>query len=98
MEAGEVATKKDKRGKTYKAVRRTGETQKCSVCKKVGHNKRTHGSGGGVFDGNGASSSNPGTNTSAQVTPPQHVRSGNETPSVRVTRSKMKVTRGGHTS
>ncbi|CAN1133253.1 hypothetical protein LINPERPRIM_LOCUS30544 [Linum perenne] len=46
MEAGEVATKKDKRGKTYKAVRRTGETQKCSVCKKVGHNKRAHGSGG----------------------------------------------------
>ncbi|CAN1753699.1 hypothetical protein LINPERHAP1_LOCUS5259 [Linum perenne] len=45
LEAGELATRKDKKGKTYKAVRRTGEQQKCSLCKKVGHNKRAHGSG-----------------------------------------------------
>ncbi|CAN1154358.1 hypothetical protein LINPERPRIM_LOCUS41084 [Linum perenne] len=45
-EAGELATKKDKKGKTYKTVRRTGEQQKCSVCKKIGHNKRAHGSSG----------------------------------------------------
>ncbi|CAN1141201.1 hypothetical protein LINPERHAP2_LOCUS12337 [Linum perenne] len=45
-----------------------------------------------------ASSSNPVLNTYVRVTPPpQHVRMGNETPSVRLTRSKMKVTRGGHT-
>ncbi|CAN1289007.1 hypothetical protein LINPERPRIM_LOCUS20075 [Linum perenne] len=43
LEAGELVTKKDK---SYKTVRRTGEKQKCSLCKKVGHNKRAHGSGG----------------------------------------------------
>ncbi|CAN1755748.1 hypothetical protein LINPERHAP1_LOCUS5853 [Linum perenne] len=98
LEARELATRKDKRGKSYKAVRRTGEKKKCSLCKKEGHNRRAHGSGGDLFDGNGTSSSNPRTNTSIQVTPPQHVPRGNETSSVRVTRSKMKVTRGGHTS
>ncbi|CAN1143569.1 hypothetical protein LINPERPRIM_LOCUS26581 [Linum perenne] len=45
LEAGELATKKDKKGKSYKRVRRTGEKQKCSICKKIGHNKRAHGSG-----------------------------------------------------
>ncbi|CAN1193991.1 hypothetical protein LINPERHAP2_LOCUS42313 [Linum perenne] len=46
LEAGELVTKKDKKGKSYKTIRRTDEKQKCSVCKKIGHNKRAQGSGG----------------------------------------------------
>ncbi|CAN1130826.1 hypothetical protein LINPERHAP2_LOCUS6052 [Linum perenne] len=46
IKAGELVTKKDKKGKTYKTVRRTDEKQKCSVCKKIGYNKRAHESGG----------------------------------------------------
>ncbi|CAN1769582.1 hypothetical protein LINPERHAP1_LOCUS11325 [Linum perenne] len=94
-EAGELATKKDKKGKAYKTVRRTGEQQKCSVCKKIGHNKRAHGSSGVVPDCNRASSSTTAVNNSVQGTPPE--RGPIPTPSVRVTRSKMRVTRGGHT-
>ncbi|CAN1269080.1 hypothetical protein LINPERPRIM_LOCUS13457 [Linum perenne] len=46
LEAGELVTKKDKKGKTYKTVHKTGEKQKCSVCKIIGHNKHAHKSGG----------------------------------------------------
>ncbi|CAN1185509.1 hypothetical protein LINPERHAP2_LOCUS37594, partial [Linum perenne] len=123
LEAGELATKKDNKGKSYKRVRRTGEKQKCSICKKIGHNKRAHGSGLvnihfedyvnlydiivrvmgsnnliGLLqvnqDCNGASSSNPVPNTASTETPP-HLDIGTSTQ--RVTRSKMRVTRGGHT-
>ncbi|CAN1165743.1 hypothetical protein LINPERHAP2_LOCUS26324, partial [Linum perenne] len=95
LSAGELATKMDKKGKAYKTLRRTGEKQKCSVCKKIGHNKRAHGSAGVVQDSHGASSSNPVANNSVHITPPGGGPVA--TPSVRVTRSKMRVTRGGHT-
>ncbi|CAN1168182.1 hypothetical protein LINPERHAP2_LOCUS27677 [Linum perenne] len=79
LEAGELATKRDKKGKAYKTLRRTGERQKCSVCNKIGHNKRAHGSAGVVLDSNGASSSNPVANNSMHRTPPG--RGPVETPS-----------------
>ncbi|CAN1844912.1 hypothetical protein LINPERHAP1_LOCUS37642 [Linum perenne] len=35
-------TRKDKRGRSFKSIARSGQKQKCSVCKKEGHNKRVH--------------------------------------------------------
>ncbi|CAN1167716.1 hypothetical protein LINPERHAP2_LOCUS27390 [Linum perenne] len=43
LEAGELTTKKDRKGNAYKTVRRIGEKQKFSECNKIGHNKRAHG-------------------------------------------------------
>ncbi|CAN1747018.1 hypothetical protein LINPERHAP1_LOCUS2948 [Linum perenne] len=36
-------TKKDKRGRTYQSIKKSGQKQHCSVCNKEGHNKRVHG-------------------------------------------------------
>ncbi|CAN1828216.1 hypothetical protein LINPERHAP1_LOCUS32165 [Linum perenne] len=36
-------TKKDKRGRTYQSIKKSGQKQHCSVCNKKGHNKRVHG-------------------------------------------------------
>ncbi|CAN1822321.1 hypothetical protein LINPERHAP1_LOCUS29933, partial [Linum perenne] len=95
-EAGELVTKKDRKGKAYKGVRRTGEKQKCSVYQKYGHNKRAHGSGVGT-QCNGASSSTPLATTSMQGTAAEPVPMPMETPTVRITRSNLRVNRGGHT-
>ncbi|CAN1826211.1 hypothetical protein LINPERHAP1_LOCUS31447 [Linum perenne] len=80
-EAGELVSKKDRKGKAYKGVRRTGEKQKCSVGTQC----------------NGASSSTPLATTSVQGTPAEPVPMPMETPTVRITRSKLRVNRGGHT-
>ncbi|CAN1824632.1 hypothetical protein LINPERHAP1_LOCUS30847 [Linum perenne] len=43
-EHGEVVQRKDKNGKTYSTVRKAGNGQRCTLCKKTGHNRRAHSS------------------------------------------------------
>ncbi|CAN1767549.1 hypothetical protein LINPERHAP1_LOCUS10297 [Linum perenne] len=43
LEAGELISRKDKRGRPYSTVGKSGQPQKCTICKKTGHNRRAHG-------------------------------------------------------
>ncbi|CAN1781074.1 hypothetical protein LINPERHAP1_LOCUS15313 [Linum perenne] len=43
LSVGELeTTQRDKRGRTFQSIRKTGQKQRCTVCKKEGHNKRVH--------------------------------------------------------
>ncbi|CAN1280169.1 hypothetical protein LINPERPRIM_LOCUS17312 [Linum perenne] len=79
-------TRKDKRGRSFKSIARSGQKQKCSVCKKEGHNKRVH------TQSQGPTNSRAGTSS-----PTIGVHSTGSTfvvtPTVRMTRSKVAAKR-----
>ncbi|CAN1802311.1 hypothetical protein LINPERHAP1_LOCUS23320 [Linum perenne] len=83
LEAGELISRKDKRGRPYSTVGKSGQPQKCTICKKTGHNRRAHGIDQVQMDG-GSSSMRPPEQPSQEATP-----------SVRNVRSKRRVQRGG---
>ncbi|CAN1142964.1 hypothetical protein LINPERHAP2_LOCUS13366 [Linum perenne] len=82
-EAGELISRKDKRGTPYSTVGKSGQPQKCTICKKTGHNRRAHGNDQVQMDG-GSSSTRPPEQPSQEATP-----------AVRNVRSKQRVRRGG---
>ncbi|CAN1146571.1 hypothetical protein LINPERPRIM_LOCUS6540 [Linum perenne] len=43
LEAGELINRRDKKGKPYTTIGKSGQPQKCSICKQTGHNRRAHG-------------------------------------------------------
>ncbi|CAN1165127.1 hypothetical protein LINPERHAP2_LOCUS25968 [Linum perenne] len=96
-EHGEVLQRKDKNGKTYSTVRKAGNGQRCTVCKKTGHNRRAHSSTDVTGSGVASTSATPAT---AQAAPEEAGASQqvvHDRAYVRVTRSKLNVSRGGRT-
>ncbi|CAN1182477.1 hypothetical protein LINPERHAP2_LOCUS35998 [Linum perenne] len=68
LEAGELISRKDKRGRPYNTVGKSGQPQKCTICKKTGHNRRAHGIDQVQMDG-GSSSTRPPEQPSQEATP-----------------------------
>ncbi|CAN1129915.1 hypothetical protein LINPERHAP2_LOCUS5524 [Linum perenne] len=68
LEAGELISRKDKRGRPYSTVGKSGQPQKCTICKKTGHNRRAHGIDQVQMDG-GSSSTRPPEQPSREATP-----------------------------
>ncbi|CAN1812133.1 hypothetical protein LINPERHAP1_LOCUS26441 [Linum perenne] len=96
-EHGEVLQRKDKNGKTYSTVRKAGNGQRCTVCKKTGHNRRAHSSTDVTGSGVASTSATPAT---AQAAPEEAGASQqvvHDRAYVRVTRSKLNISRGGRT-
>ncbi|CAN1140182.1 hypothetical protein LINPERPRIM_LOCUS23605, partial [Linum perenne] len=100
LSVGELeTTQRDKRGRTFQSIRKTGQKQRCTVCKKEGHNKRVH--------SQEPNRSQAGTSSQRHESPTRAPRSGVAecssprvgvheagatfvaTPSVRMTRSKV---------
>ncbi|CAN1785005.1 hypothetical protein LINPERHAP1_LOCUS16739 [Linum perenne] len=107
LSVGELeTTRRDKRGRTFQSIRKTGQKQRCTVCKKEGHNKRVH----SQVEPN---RSQAGTSSQQHESPTRAPRSGVvecssprvgvheagatfvATPSVRMTRSKVAALASG---
>ncbi|CAN1165083.1 hypothetical protein LINPERPRIM_LOCUS33550 [Linum perenne] len=95
-------TKKDKRGRTYQSIKKSGQKQHCSVCNKEGHNKRVHGqeasnNGAGPSSRPNGSPTTVNSSGQASVSSPRvgtHASGSTfvPTPTGRVTRSKTTPT------
>ncbi|CAN1825199.1 hypothetical protein LINPERHAP1_LOCUS31072 [Linum perenne] len=79
LEAGELISRKDKRGRPYNTVGKSGQPQKCTICKKTGHNRRAHGNDQVQMDG-GSSSTRPPEQPSQEATPAVRNRKGQSSP------------------